>query len=294
MFVDEKLKYTNGEALPIHCLIDGQTANSNKAGYEPKIKNELHYHSYIEFIYVLEGDVKVVINDEKFNLERDDFFIIYAGEPHGFYRNDVNSYSYMVLKFLPDLLYTKLQTNIEHNYYINIRDNKNLRVIKNNFEIKEYMSKAIMHFDSEKYASEFFLRSDLFSVCAEVLFHWNKTNKEVLINNSLANIQTPIFKLMNKLEHSSVPMNVKEAAKFCNFSQGHFSRIFKTVSGMTFHEYIRKLKIEEAQRLLACTDSSITSIAHSLGYSSSSFFTKEFKSVKGITPMQYRKKLTKI
>ena len=294
MFTDENLKYKNGEVLPIHCLIDGQDAHSNKAGYGPKLKGELHYHDYIEYIYVLDGKFKVIINDEKFNLEKDDFLIIYPGEPHGFYRNDENSYRYMVLKFLPDLLYTKPHTTNTFNHYINIRDKKSLRIIKSNPELKEHMSKAIMNFESEEYGSDFFLRSDLFSVCAVVLSHMDKNNKELLKSNAMTSVQMPVFKLIHELENSVASMSSKEAAKFCGFSLGHFSRIFKSVTGMTFHEYTRKLKIEDAQRLLACTDDSITNIAYSLGYCSSSFFTKDFKAVKGITPMQYRKKLTKI
>ncbi|MDO5477847.1 MAG: AraC family transcriptional regulator [Clostridia bacterium] len=294
MFTDENLKYKNGEVLPIHCLIDGQDAHSNKAGYGPKLKGELHYHDYIEYIYVLDGKFKVIINDEKFNLEKDDFLIIYSGEPHGFYRNDENSYRYMVLKFLPDLLYTKPYTTNTFNHYINIRDKKSLRIIKSNPELKEHMTKAIMNFESEEYGSDFFLRSNLFSVCAVVLSHMDKNNKELSKSNAITSVQMPVFKLIHELECSIASMSTKDAAIFCGFSPGHFSRIFKSATGMTFHEYTRKLKIEDAQRLLSCTDDSITNIAYSLGYCSSSFFTKEFKAEKGITPMQYRKNLTKI
>ena len=294
MFSDEKLKYLNGEALPIHCLIDGQDENSNKAGYKPKVRNELHYHSYIELIYVSEGNVKIVIEDKNFYVEKDDFFIIFAGEPHGFYRADEKSYQYIVLKFLPDILYNKTCTSKELEYYISIKNNTHDRIIKNNSELKEYMSKAITYFNSTEYGSEYSLRSNIFAICAILLSFWNKNDSGILKSETLTSVQLTIFKLMLKLEKSSINMNAKEAAKFCNLSQGYFSKVFKAVAGMTFHEYTRKLKIKEAQRLLACTDNNITDIAYSLGYCSSSFFTKDFKTVNGITPLQYRKKTSKL
>jgi len=64
--------------------------------------------------------------------------------------------------------------------------------------------------------------------------------------------------------------------------------LFKQVTGISFKEYLNKVRIEEAKSLLEHTDYSIMEIAVACGYSDQSYFTKVFKKATGITPKQYR------
>jgi AraC-like DNA-binding protein len=57
---------------------------------------------------------------------------------------------------------------------------------------------------------------------------------------------------------------------------------------MSFSEYTRGLKTREAQRLLKCTDKSVTEIAQMLDYATSSHFIKDFKKEKNMSPGKYR------
>ena len=75
----------------------------------------------------------------------------------------------------------------------------------------------------------------------------------------------------------------------CGMSDGHFSRIFKSVTGATFTQYIKSVKIDRAERLLKCSDMSVTEIAQSLEYATTSHFIEDFRKEKGISPKQYRK-----
>ena len=58
---------------------------------------------------------------------------------------------------------------------------------------------------------------------------------------------------------------------------------------MSFMQYVKSVKISEAERLLKCTEKTITDIAQILSYGSTSHFIEDFKREKGITPKQYRK-----
>ncbi|WP_368406764.1 helix-turn-helix domain-containing protein [uncultured Ruminococcus sp.] len=64
---------------------------------------------------------------------------------------------------------------------------------------------------------------------------------------------------------------------------------FKKQTGIDLSEFIRRKKIQEAERLLE-TDRSLSDIGVLLGFSSQSHFTRVFKEIHGMTPTEFRKR----
>lgn len=84
------------------------------------------------------------------------------------------------------------------------------------------------------------------------------------------------------------PLTVENVAAHMGYSSTYLTTLFKQKTGMTLYTFIQHCKILEAQRILLCTQQSLTSIASSLGYNSLSHFSKAFKTAVGITPRQFR------
>ncbi len=91
--------------------------------------------------------------------------------------------------------------------------------------------------------------------------------------------------LINNLE--SIP-TIESIANHFGYSTRYLSTTFKTQTGFTLMEYLHKLKLDYAKKLLVISDTSIQKIAYSLGYRDEKYFMKLFKQVEGITPTQYR------
>lgn len=70
-------------------------------------------------------------------------------------------------------------------------------------------------------------------------------------------------------------------------SDSNFRLVFKRNTGLSFHQYFTKMKIDEAKRLLKTRKYQIVDVAYHLGFSSQSHFQNVFKSVAGITPRQF-------
>lgn len=79
------------------------------------------------------------------------------------------------------------------------------------------------------------------------------------------------------------------AAKLGLSSSGLRAR-FKTETGYTPREYLVRRRMEEAARLLAATNDSITTVAYKLVFSSSQHFSKVFRQQIGISPTNYRRR----
>lgn len=77
-------------------------------------------------------------------------------------------------------------------------------------------------------------------------------------------------------------------------SRSKINDVLKTELGMTFHSYLKKLRLTEAARLL--TDkagATVVEVAHSVGYSNLPYFTKLFKEEYGCTPTVFRSLATR-
>ena len=84
------------------------------------------------------------------------------------------------------------------------------------------------------------------------------------------------------------PISIQDLSHEANMSRSNFFNLFKDTFGITPNEYIIREKIEKAKAILCSPkDKSITQIAYQLGYSDSSYFSKQFKRVTGYTPRQY-------
>jgi len=81
-------------------------------------------------------------------------------------------------------------------------------------------------------------------------------------------------------------------AKAVNVSAGYFSELFHKTTGMTFTEYVARVRVEKVKHLLANPQLQITTIAYDTGFKSLSQFNRVFKRVSGISPREYRLKLT--
>lgn len=84
-------------------------------------------------------------------------------------------------------------------------------------------------------------------------------------------------------------LNLVKSARQVNMSRSYFSRCFKDIVGMTFHEYVRAERMELAKSLLLKTNRQIGWIAVQAGYPNDKYFSKVFRESTGLLPSEFRK-----
>lgn len=77
-------------------------------------------------------------------------------------------------------------------------------------------------------------------------------------------------------------------AEYTGISYSYIRKIIKQKTGKSVMEYINRIRIEEAKRLLRQTDASLPEIAVTLGYNNDQSFNRFFKKYEGITPGEFR------
>jgi two-component system, response regulator YesN len=88
--------------------------------------------------------------------------------------------------------------------------------------------------------------------------------------------------------HLDQKIGLDEVAGHLHLNSSYFSRLFKRETGETFIEYITRIKMERAKELLDGTSYSIGKICEMLGYDNQSYFIKTFRTLAGVTPLEYR------
>jgi AraC-like DNA-binding protein len=78
-----------------------------------------------------------------------------------------------------------------------------------------------------------------------------------------------------------------EVASLCDMTRFAFSRSFHATFGMTFREYVMRVRITEARRLLAEGGHSITEVAYATGFTDGSYFARMFRRYTGVLPSEY-------
>ena len=92
--------------------------------------------------------------------------------------------------------------------------------------------------------------------------------------------------------HTNTNLTIDEIAGKIHRSSSLLMHRFKAEAGMSVGKYITKCKMEEAASLLQYSERSLSGISAYLGYSSQPHFQKVFKNYYGLTPMQYRRRIT--
>jgi two-component system response regulator YesN len=90
--------------------------------------------------------------------------------------------------------------------------------------------------------------------------------------------------------HFREKINIQDVARAVYLSPCHLSKVFKQELGCTIMEFLTKIRIEEAKRMLRDPQYSVIQVANALGFKDPGYFTKVFKRSEGITPSQYREK----
>ena len=90
-------------------------------------------------------------------------------------------------------------------------------------------------------------------------------------------------------EHIEEPVNLHMLAERFSFSGYYFHRLFSVIVGKPLAEYIRDRRILYACKQLSNTKKTVLDIALDSGFHSAQSFSRAFKKIQGMSPMEYRK-----
>jgi AraC-like DNA-binding protein len=243
-----------------------------------------HWHKELEFIYIRNGSARISINDHIFVANKGDLVLCDSGNIHYSDSYDMdNSLDFIV--FDPNIvspLYEK--TNFEHPL-----------ITKDMLDDLHLYDKLIHLIDvlkvetkqKEPYYKEI--------VTATLTEFWYQLQRKVPKNHNLAadtnKRDSMLYDLQQLLKYIdtnySESLDLEFAANKMNFSESHFSKIFKKLTGINYVNYVNLVRVEHAASQLKNTPDKVTDIAINCGFNNIRNFNRVFKAITGMTPTAF-------
>ena len=83
-------------------------------------------------------------------------------------------------------------------------------------------------------------------------------------------------------------INLNKISNYVSLSKNYFCNIFKKEVGITIWDYLIRIRMEEARKMLLETTQKTYEISEKVGYDDPSYFGRLFKKYTGFTPIEYR------
>lgn len=87
------------------------------------------------------------------------------------------------------------------------------------------------------------------------------------------------------------PIRLAEIARYASISESHLRRVFRQALGLSLGEFIRRTRINKACGLLYKSELNVTQVAEACGFGSLYAFSSAFRKQVGLAPLHYRHKV---
>lgn len=246
-----------------------------------------HWHSEIEIIRVLEGALKVRLNNKSYVVNENEMIFVNSETVHQAVPVDC---VYECLDFNLDFMPVSGNGSV---YFIDSLKNHEYVIDEYYNNSNSSLKKATdMLFDAMLKKSsgyKFKVIGALYNLFGEIidLHFYHPTAGEPFAEDK------NVPKLKNVLSYMrsnyDISVSLEDMAEAAGMSPKYFCYFFKEMTTKTPVEYLNLYRIEKASRKLINSDSSVTDIAYSCGFNDLSYFIKTFKQIKGKTPAKFRK-----
>lgn len=265
------------------------------AVYEETENNLLiedHFHNTDELIYILEGEVQVRINSQRYEASPGSLIFISQLEAHelGILKYPYKRFYLLIKPQLFQSVITDPRLSSIFKYrpenfrHILVLDKDKRDVVTSLFtEIKRELDSSL----------DFNLMRA--SALLQLLFihlyrDYNRSFPLTDVSKSMNTIHQ-IQKYVD--EHCIEPVTLKKVSDMFFIDMCYLSRLFKRTCGFSFKEYLILKRLSKAKDLLVEEDMSITKVCTYSGFGNVNHFIRIFKKIEGISPFQYRKKRKK-
>ncbi|WP_299055686.1 helix-turn-helix domain-containing protein [uncultured Nocardioides sp.] len=91
-------------------------------------------------------------------------------------------------------------------------------------------------------------------------------------------------------EHLEDDLSVEALARTAHMSPRTFARRFRDETGQTPHSWVTRQRVHAAEELLERTDLGVEQVAHRVGFGSAAALRHHFARVRGLAPLEYRRR----
>lgn len=245
-----------------------------------------HFHSGIELIYVLSGNMMTNVEYMTYQLKARDMILINSGSPHEFIAA-VSGCLFLCVQVSMGACLTNGQS---------IRFDSNTPV--DFFAPEEYrqFEKLLVNMADKYFRQGRFYELYCTSVTQQLLYMLLTSVPFHSLSSRYASSQEAMAgRLMRMVDYVdknySHRLSLAEFARAEGKSLSYISHFIKKSINQTFQNYVNTVRFYAACRLIAANSMNLLDVCYEVGFSDYKYFSQVFKERTGLTPAQYGKKI---
>lgn len=248
-------------------------------------------YSVFDLLYVIKGELFLTEGGKPFRVAEGEYIILIPGLEHYGHRGCLEDTHYFWLHFQ------------EEAYELADQGGENWTVLKlehGTFETPPLYSLRLPR--KGKVDQKAFIEKQFRSLLDDSAENSDlPLRKQLLFEELLIHLQKEAFRIPSANErvaaeaqryidrHYKEKLSMDQLSAALHYHQDYITRCMQKVFGQTPGQYANKARIHEAKRLLSVTNDKMSSIAEQVGIDDPTYFSKLFKQMEGMSPVEYRR-----
>ena len=244
-----------------------------------------HWHIEVEMVFVCEGSIRIGINKESRVLSQGELAICGSTDIH-YYDSRESHSKIIVLVFRPELVGSPGgwpgNMRFDPAFIDNGLFNHSPETLH---QIREIFYSIANEMQLKKPFYDLYVSGRLSELCALALRHFPTCAAGVNEKGGkLPDIQKIQYAIQYLEENYMHDISLDDISKKSNLSPYYFSRLFGKFTGLTFKDYLSRIRVAKAEQSIRTGAKSIIDISFECGFNSIRTFNRTFKAVKGYPP----------
>ncbi len=274
---------------------DNKSAFNLSTGHEGR-EYPMHWHTYGEILLVGPGEKNVFrVNQDTYNLVEGDFILIWPMEMHEIV--DADRKESLVIQFSNAFMNSLFDLQRIMHFYRKVHVicvNAHPELAAKLKGLADQMKEVYLQAGADRELRCCMLLMQFMLTLDE---HRDEFDPEIrngeqvnYADNAFRRIVMVTDYIKNNLAADDLSQSAM--AEMAGISRDYFSRIFHSVTGMNYSKWLNTIKLEKAVELLSREKMTLTEIAMLSGFQSISSFNRVFREEKGMSPGEYRSRLS--
>ncbi len=251
-----------------------------------------HFHPELELNFIQEGFGKRIIGDKVTDYLPGDMVFIGSGVPHiylsdhAYYKQDPTMLSRSIVAYIHPKILEPMINNIKELESIKEMIHQASRGINIYGKTKKMIGEKLVSLSSKTGFEKVEGLLHILYMISESTEKSYILNENTLTAHGIPDRMNDVIEFITKNLHEQITL--EQVASVACLTVPSFCRFFKKRTRITFFQYLTKIRIAHACKLLIEMDKSVSYIANMCGYNSDSHFCKVFKDHIGQSPYQYK------
>lgn len=253
-----------------------ETFQANIKRHRQLLHLPVHWHdNYLEIELILDGEGIESLNGIDVPVKKGSMTVLSYTDIHTMTQKD--TLTFININVAYDFLDNSIKNHLAQN------SNIMCQLEGDDFEYVSHMCHKLVEYTDKK-DDKLILMTAKYLISSILMEAFSRTKSNTIGENP--GIVQKIIQYINT--NINKELTLEGMANHFNTSANYMGKLFKKHVGVSFNDYVNKVKLKHACTLIVSSNSTIKEIAHSCGFGSLEYFYYVFKKYNKMTPSQYR------